>query len=316
MPEYGTHTTVTDEERRDFLKALGVAGALGASGVTLNELRESTVTDAETSFGTASEFAEIGETVRAEMAGTLDAELLATQQEQFTAAVTAVPSAAESGAVFEQGAETFEAISNTGWPIYDHLAEAGFFETTTEQMPAFNPDVLAATVQSFVGSEALAAPVEELGIGGQAGVDLVSPTINQAEEISHFHWIASDGIPADHEMASVLPPITQRAAGGVLLWLQNLDSRLYQSELLITNEILADAVWDVQSMAAGFNLMTEGAKSIEGNSGQFSDAELGTLVLTSIALQEISQRMLPTHMHWITNEMRDPGNVNIDSISI
>jgi hypothetical protein len=75
-------------------------------------------------------------------------------------------------------------------------------------------------------------------------------------------------------------------------------------------------VWDVQRMAAGFNLMIEGAKAIEAGAGQFSNAELGTLLLTSIAVQEISQRMLPAHVHWITNEMRDPGNVKIDSISI
>jgi hypothetical protein len=308
--EYNRYTTVTDEERRDFLKILGVAGAVGASSVTITEVRESLGSN------TSEEFAEVGGAIKTDMAGNINAELIAEHQSALTTAVTAMPAAVESGQPLEQRTETFGTIAEEGWAIYEHLKEAGFFQSTTEHMPAFNPGVLTTSTEAFLASGALTAPLEEVGLDGQAGIDLVAPTINEAEKLSHFHWIASGGIPADHEIADILPPITQRVAGGVLLWLQNLDTHVYQKQILITDEILSNGIWDVQGMAAGFHLLSEGAKAIGTESGRFSDAELGTLVITSIALQEIGQRLLPVHMHWISEKMRDPGNVRIDSISI
>lgn len=310
MTRYQKHTAVSDEERREFLKVIGVAGAVGASSVTLGELNdtvEPTDVDALRSVGAA---------VSERMAGAVDADLLATQQAELTTALADAPAAVESGAAFEAPGTAFDEIAQAGWGTYDHLEETGFFEALSEEMPAFNPERLATSTQAFLGSDAAIEPLRELDLGGTAGVDLVAPIINQAEKLSHFHWIASGDIPADHHLTDVLPPISQRAAGGVLLWLQNLDDHLYQDQVLFTEEILADGIWEVRGMTAGFHLMTEGARAIGAESNRFSDADLGALFATSIALQEVAQRMLPVHMHWIDEETRDPGNAEIESISL
>ena len=310
MAQYGQAEHVTDEERRDFLKAIGIAGAFTAGGVSLNELRGAV------SAGAAEELAPIGQAIKADLTGSLNGSFIAEQQAAFASAVAAAPEAVESGSAFLPESNAFGAIAEEGWPVYEHLAEVGFFESTAEHMPAFNPQVLTESAQAFVGAEALVAPLEELGLSSQASVDLVVPTVNEAEKLSHFHWIASGGFPEDHYMSDTLPPITERAAGGVLLWFQNLDQHLYNKQILITDEILQNGLWDVQGMAAGFHLMAEGATAIADDSGRFSDGELAALFTTSIALQEIAQRLLPVHMHWITEEMRAPDNVEISSVSL
>lgn len=310
MPYEHTHHDVTDEDRREFLKVLGVTGTAVAGGVTLSEVRD------ELSAGAAEELAPIGDAIKTDLTGALDAGYLASHQATFSDAVSALPAAVEGGVPEAEPRDEFGTIAEAGWPIYDHLAEAGFFASTTEHLPTFTPESLTESAQAFVGSEALAEPLEELGISERVGVDLVIPTVNQAEQLSHFHWIASEGIPQDHEIREILPPITERAAGGVLLWLQNIDAHLYQNQLLITEEMLQNGAWDVQGMTAGFHLMTEGAKAIAEESGRFSNDELGALFTTSIALQEIAQRMLPADLFWITDEMRDPGNAEITEISL
>ncbi|MBP1986314.1 hypothetical protein [Halolamina salifodinae] len=310
MTNYERHTAVTDEERREFLKVIGVAGAVGASGVTLGELN-STVEPSNVEALSA-----VGAAVSEEMAGGVNPDLLATQQAELATALSAAPAAVESGAAFREPGSAFDDIAEAGWLTHDHLAETGFFETLSEEMPAFNPERLTTSTQAFLGSSAATAPLTDLDLGGTEGVDLVAPIINQAEKLSHFHWIASGDIPAEHQLADVLPPISQRAAGGVLLWLQNLDDHLYQDQVLLNEQILADGIWEVRGMTAGFYLMAEGAKAVSADSDRFTDAELGALFATSIALQEVAQRMLPVHMHWLDEAARDPGNVKIDSISI
>lgn len=310
MAKYKEHTTVTDEERRELLKVIGVAGAVGASGVTLGELNDTVEpTDVEA-------LSSLGAALSEEMTGAVDADLLATQQGELATALAEAPAAIESGAAFEEPGTAFDKIAQAGWGTYDHLEETGFFETLSEEMPAFNPERLTTSTQAFLGSSAAVEPLAELDLGGTAGVDLVVPIINQAEKLSHFHWIASGDIPADHHLTDVLPPISQRAAGGVLLWLQNLDDHLYQDQVLMNEQILADGIWEVRGMTAGFHLMTEGAKAIGAGSDRFTDAELGALFTTSIALQEVAQRMLPVHMHWIDEETRDPGNAEIDAVTL
>lgn len=305
------HGRVTDEDRREFLKALGIGSAVAASGVTLNEARNAL-------GGTASgdELASIGEAVRADMAGNLNAGLIAEQQGAFADAVTSLPAALEGGLPAESPGTEFGAVAEAGWPVYDHLAEAGFFESTSQHLPTFTPALLTESVETFVASEPLAEPLAELGLTEQAGVDLVVPTVNQAEKLSYFHWLASEGIPAGHEINDVLPPITERVTGGTLLWLQNLDAHLFQKQILITEEMLQDGLWDVQGMAAGFHVLSEGAKALAEDSGRFSNAELGSLLVTAIALEEIGQRLLPVDMHWITEDMRSPGNAEITGIKL
>lgn len=298
---------VTDEERREFLKALGVGGAIAAGGLTLGEVRDAVSTaDAEA-------LASIGEAIAGDLAGDLDPGLLATQQTALAEATTELTGVVDRGLTREGPRENFLAVAEAGRPIYDHLESAGFFESTTTHLPEFTPAHLEESVTTFVESERLASPLSQLGLSGAEDVDLVATVIANAEQIRDYHWVATDQIPRERfEFGELIPPMTQAAAGGVLLWLEDLDSHLWKHQVLVTDEILADADWHARSMAAGFQLMSEGAKAIASGSNELSDAELGALLSTGFAVQAIAQNLLPSDVYWITEEMRGQRRTDLE----
>lgn len=298
---------VTDEERREFLKALGVGGAIAAGGLTLGEVRDAVSTaDAEA-------LASIGEAIAGDLAGDLDPGLLATQQTALAEATAELTGVVDRGLTREGPRENFLAVAEAGRPIYDHLESAGFFESTTTHLPEFTPAHLEESVTTFVESERLASPLSQLGLSGAEDVDLVATVIANAEQIRDYHWVATDQIPRERfEFGELIPPMTQAAAGGVLLWLEDLDSHLWKHQVLVTDEILADADWHARSMAAGFQLMSEGAKAIASGSNELSDAELGALLSTGFAVQAIAQNLLPSDVYWITEEMRGQRRTDLE----
>ncbi|WP_207589666.1 twin-arginine translocation signal domain-containing protein [Halomontanus rarus] len=301
---------VTDEERRDFLKALGLGGVLTAGGLTLGEVREQMATESATGLST------IGESIRADLTGTLEAEALATQQETFVEAVNALPAAAELGLPEEGRREEFATLASAGRPVYDHLGSAGFFESTTQNLPAFGPQNLESSVEAFASSEALAAPLEAVGFTGQEGVDMLATVVANARELATYHWVATDEIPRERfEFSRHVPPMTKAASGGVLLWMENLDEHIWKKRVLLTGEILEAADWHVQAMAAGFQLMTEGAAAIADESGRFSNQELGALFSTAFAVQAIEQAHLANDVYWITEKMRAPRRTDLKTIT-
>jgi len=100
--------------------------------------------------------------------------------------------------------------------------------------------------------------------------------------------------------------MTKAAAFGVLAWLNDLDEHLWQKQVLLTDDIYADAVWHARSMAAGLQLVSEGAAAVADGDGRFSDEELSALLTTGFAVQAIAQNRLPEDVYWVTEEMRAP----------
>lgn len=297
---------VSDDERRDFLKALGVGGAVAVGSATLSDVREAVPAKS------AEEVATIGEAIREDLTGSLDASLIASQQAQFADATTALPAVAEKGLPEDGARNDFEQVAAAGWPVYEHLADVGFFESTTSHISEFTPEYLAESTRAFVGSEALAAPLTELGLSEQDGFDLVATVMANAEQLSNYHWIATDQIPREKvELGQFVPPMTKATAGGVLLWLEDLDQHLWKKSAILTDEIVADAAWHGHAMAAGYQLMTEGAKVIADGEQALSESELGALLSTGFAVQAISQALLPTDVYWITDEMRGPAHSDV-----
>ena len=290
--------TVTDEDRREFLKVLGVGGAV-AAGATLDEVRNAVSSE------TAGELAPIGEAVREDLAGDLDAGLLADEQASFVetaASLTAVP---ERGLPKGSPREEFGAVAAASRPIYDHLGSVGFFESTTKHLPDFTPEYIEQSVQRFIGGESLAAPIEDLNFAADELVDLVATVASHRERIGERHWVSTDQISREEiAMGEHIPPMTKLAAGGSLLWLEDLDQHLWQDKVLITDEILADATWHGRSMAAGFQLMTEGAHHVAEETGALSDEDLAAQLSSGFALMAIAQNLLAEDAYWITEEMR------------
>lgn len=301
---------VTDEDRREFLKALGIAGTVGVGGMTLNEVRNVVSTT-----GAAEELAPVGRAIKADLAGALDVGLIASQQEAFAEAVSALPAVVDEGLPGAEPREDFQAVADAGRPVYEHLQGAGFFESTTSHLPEFTPKYITQSAELFVGTESIAEPLKELGITDEVGLDLVVPVVNQADDISEHHWLATDMIPREQiEYGEHIPAMTSAAAGGSLLWLEDLDLHLWQDKILISDEILNNAVWDTQGMAAGFHLMAEGAKVIGEESDELSNEALGALLSTSFAMQTIAQWMLIQDAYWITEEMRAPRGEKVEKL--
>ena len=295
------------------MKALGIAGSVAAGGLTIEEVQQATSTSA---VAASDELATVGEAVRADLAGAVDAGLLASQQDALTAATTGLGASLERGLPTDAPREEFAAVAAAGRPVYDHLDDVGFFTTTTEAIPKFDPALLETLVQGFVGSETLTDSLAAIDFDGTAGVDLVSTVVANAEELSHHHWVATDEIDrAAIERGDAIPPMTKGAAGGVMLWLEDIDGHLWRQGNFLTEEIHADAVWHGQSMAAGFYLMAEGARALGTEGETYDDAELGTLLSTAFAVQAIGQGLLPQDVYWVTDEMRSETDVELNTVT-
>lgn len=299
------HTgNVSDEERREFLKVLGVTGTVAAGGATLEEL------NGEITTGAAAELAPVGQAIRSDLTGELDTALVAEQQAALTAGVNELPASLEHGLPGEAATEPraeFSRVAAAGMPVYEHLRDVGFFASAAEHLPAFNLESLGSAVETFVGSETLVEMADGIGTGEQQGADLLATVIGNAEQLEDYHWIATEDLPGGaSSIGESFPSAPQAAAGGALLWLDDIDQHLYQKSVFLTEQIHADAVWHGESMATGFYLMGEAATLIGEESGAVSDAELGALLTTGFAIQAITQGLLPQDVYWVTEQMRAP----------
>lgn len=297
-----TNRPVTDEHRRDFLKALGVGGAVAVGSATIGDVQ--TAVEEAGAGETATELAPMGQAIMADLAGSLDAGLITTQQEALVEATAGLPLAAERGFPEAGPREEFAAVAEAGRPMYEHLRDVGFFESTTEHLPEFYPEYLESAVQTVAGSEALVGSIEEFGFDGHEGVDLLATVVAEAENMAKYHWVGGEIVREKLEFGKHVPPVTQGAVGGSLLWLEDLDQHFWQAQTILTEEMIEKAVWHAQSMAAGLHLVSEGAAVIAAESGALSDSELAASLGTGFGAQAIAQSLLPTDVYWVREEMR------------
>lgn len=299
MAHNHSNHAVTDEERRDFLKALGVGGAVAAGSATLDDVRSSI------SGETGSELAPIGEAIRSDVAAELDGKLLADQQSSFVASAGTLTAIPERGLPSGSPRDEFEQVATAARPVYDHLGSAGFFESTTNHLPDFTPGFIEDSVRRFVSTEPLSAPLRDLGFTDEELVDLVATVVSHRERIGDRHWVNTDQISREQiEMGEYIPPMTQLATGGSLLWFEDLDGHLWQDKVLITDEILSDITWHARSMAAGLQLVTEAARHVADESDALGDQDLAAQLSSGFALEAIGQSLLVEDGYWITEEMR------------
>jgi hypothetical protein len=136
------------------------------------------------------------------------------------------------------------------------------------------------------------------------------------DQLRHNHWVVSEQISrGDLEDVATIPPLTKGAMGGAMLWLEDLDSHFSRREPILTDEILADAVWHARSMAAGFQLVNEGAKAIADEEGSLSNGELGATLSIGFAVQALAQSLLPQDVYWITEEMRGDRRTDLETVT-
>ncbi|WP_226042048.1 twin-arginine translocation signal domain-containing protein [Natrinema sp. DC36] len=293
---------VSDADRRDFLKALGVIAGGGIAGATLHDLR------AEVSSGAAEGLAEMGEAVRGGLTGTLDAALLNEQLAGLEESFELLPEL-ESMGIPEQGASAYQELTTAAWAINDHLSEVGFFASAEENLPAFEPEHIEATTRQLLHIEALPATLAEIGFAEAEQTALVTNIVNSREQLSW--WMATPDYPPaeavdDGVVHEYVAPLHQRAAEGSLLWIDGLDHYLWQREPLVTDEMIGRGLWDTKTMLGGYYLLGAAARDLAA--GDIADDHLTTLTTASTAIMIIGQEFLINDVIRITDDKRAPRN--------
>ncbi|WP_435180268.1 hypothetical protein [Halorussus sp. AFM4] len=291
---------VDERDRRNFLKVLGVAGSVGAaSEFSLSDLRGAVGAES------AEQMATYGEQIRADLAGGLDAGRLATAQEGIAASIAELPALREAGFPDEPGATDYQEVAAPAWEAYDHLAEVGFFASAERHLPEFTPEHVRATATELVRAEPLTAALAEAGLDERERTAVVVDAVNNNDRLSH--WVSTAALPADPEAfdPANVAPLHQRALGGALLWIDELDQQLWQREVLLTEELLADGIWDVKQMLGGVHLFVSAARDVAGPE-ELSDSQLAAGLAGGSAVAIRGQEKVEEDLFRITDAERAP----------
>lgn len=299
-----THSHVTDEDRRQFLKILGVGGAVGVAGeFTLSELRNAVTVES------AGELAAMGEALRNDLTGALDAALLTTEMEALAGEIGRVPEVRAAGVPASADQELYAGLTAPAWRIHDHLAEVGFFESAEAHLPAFTSDHVASATKELVATASLASILSEVGFDEAERTELVTNAVANNDWLAQ--WVPVEayreedlGIGDESINPEAVAPVHERAAGGALLWIDGIDWHVWQNEVLVTEEALDAGAWDVKSLLGGFYLLASAADGIAREA--VSDEQLSALITGSSSIMIASQTDLANDVGRIADLTRAP----------
>ncbi|WP_226481601.1 hypothetical protein [Natrinema amylolyticum] len=292
-----SNTTVADH--RDLATTLGVDAPDG--GEVTWELLAGQIEPR-----TESRFASRGEAIRTDLAGQLDHDLLERERENVAAEIGRLPTVRDAG-VPDGETGPYTAAAAPGWRLYNHLLEVGFFESLDENLPRFTADHIETTTRELVLADPLSSALDDVGFEESEKTSLLIDVANNDERLAR--WVPSNQIPDGVEFDTAnVPPLHQRAMGGALLWIQGLDRHLWQNEVMITDEILDDAVRYVKAMLGGLFVSATAACDLAGD-GQLTDEQLTAALTAGSAVQIVSQEELLHSVFYITDEMRAPSEL-------
>lgn len=295
-----THRTpeIDSEERRQFLRVLGATSAVAAgTELTVGELRDAMGT------GTDEELAAMGNAIKDDLTGRLDASLLGTELSNVAASIERLPELRAAG-IPAADSTRYQAIAEPVRRVYEHLGEVGFFESAERHLPAFTEDHIESTARELVRAEPLTALLSEAGFSETEKTAMVANVANRRDRLAL--WVPTKDIPADVEYdLEHVAPLHQRALGGAMLWIEDLDRYLWQKEYLVTDEMLDDGVWDVKVMLGGAQLLTKAAHDVAG-SAELSNSQFTAALTAGTASAILGQEDLTYDVYRITEEMRAP----------
>ncbi|WP_321111741.1 hypothetical protein [Halorussus salinisoli] len=302
----GTNDTITDgvpdvdeRDRRNFLKILGVTGSVGAaSELSLSDLRGAVGEES------ADELATYGERIRTDLAGGLDAGLLTEAVVGIESSIAELPELRAAGFPAERGTAYHE-VAAPAWEAYDHLAEVGFFSAAERHLPEFSPDHVRATAAELIRAEPLTAALAEAGFDGRERTALVVDVVNENERLAQ--WVSTAKLPADPESydPADVAPLHQRALGGALLWIDELDQHLWQREAILTEAMLDRGIWDVKAMLGGIHLFVSAARDLAGPE-ELADSQLTAALAGGSAIAIRGQEDVADDLFRITDAERAP----------
>lgn len=286
------------EERRQFLKVLGIAGAAAAgSELPVGELRNAV----ESTGGT--ELAAMGRAIRADLTADIDAALIETALANVGAQIERIPELAAMGTPAADST-VYREVATPVWRVYDHLAAADFFASAEANLPAFTAEHIESTARELVAAEPLAAALTESGFTESEITALISNVVTNRGRLAR--WVPTRDIPADVEFdLEHVAPLHQRAMGGVALWIEDLDTRLWQVEYLLTDDLLERGMWDVKSMLGGANLVSLAARDVAG-AADLTDSQFTAALTAGTASMIIGQEDVTNDLYRITDDVRAP----------
>lgn len=298
----GSMPQVTPEEQRQLAKTLGIDEESGDS-LSLAEMSDAIEASADPAF------ASLGEAVRSDLEGKLDAELLERELRNIAEQIERLPEVREKGIPDgdREPEELYREVAAPGWRVYDHLLEIGFFESVDVNSPRFTSDHIKDTARTLIESDDLTGELTDAGFDDREQTALVASVTNNDTRLAR--WVPTTEIPEGVEFnVEDVPPLYQRAMGGALLWIKTLDVHLWQKQVLITEEILDDAYWDVKAMLGGLYLMTRGALEVADDEEEsLDDNQLTAALSAGTAIAIINQEEVCRDAYRITDEMRAPS---------
>jgi hypothetical protein len=292
---------ITTEDQRTLVRTLGIDHTPEGDDVTMREL------SGAVELRPDSEFDSMGSSIRRDLSGRLDASLLAASREELTAGIERLPAVRDAG-VPDEPEGLYGPVAEPGWRAYDHLVDAGFFESVEERLPRFTPEHIAHTARELILADPLQSDFDAVGFDDRERIALLMRVVNNNTRLAR--WVPTREIPDDEVEfdVSYVPPLHQRAVGGALLWIRDLDRHLWQNEVLITEGILDDAVWNVKAMLGGVYAVTAAAHDIAAD-GTLTDGQLTAALTAGAAIAIIGQEDLMNEAYYITDDMRAPSEV-------
>jgi hypothetical protein len=303
MPPTSTAPRMTAEDQRQLAETLGI------SRPTTGEL---TLPDIKTAIDTETdpEFASMGEGIRSDLSGKLDAELLNEELENIATQIDRLPSIREAGVPSgpKAGPDTaYREVAAPGWRVYDHFVDVGFFESVEANLPRFTPRHIEHTAKELVRTEPLTSSLVDIGFSEHERTTLMMDVVTNNDRLAL--WVPTKAIPEDAELAvEHIAPLHQRAAGGALLWIDALDTHLWQKQVLITDEMLDNGHWETKAMLGGLYVMTTAANAIAGGAS-LTDSQLTAALTASAAIMIVNQEAICNDLFRITEEMRAPSEL-------
>lgn len=293
---------ITPDDQDRLADVLGIDESADGE-LTLSRMR--TAVEARTS----AELASPGEEIRGDLEGELDAELLDDALSELEDRIDRLPAVRETGipAGDAEPEALYRDLVEPAWRVYDHLLEVGFFGSVDENQPRFEPDHIGDAAHTLLEADPLMSELETLGLDEREQLALVMDVTNNPRRLSR--WVPTSEIPEGVEFdVDHVPPLHQRAMGGSLLWIKNLDVHLWQKSILVTEEILDDANWDTKAMLVGMHVLTRAAREIaDADGGSLTDSQLTTALTVSAAILIINQEAICQDAYRITEEMRAPS---------
>lgn len=298
-----SESEMTAEDRRELVQNLGIGGSTADESLSLAEIRKAI--DAETD----PEFASMGEAIRSDLSGKLDADLIDEELANLERQIERLPEVREAGIPEgeTEAEELYRELIAPAWRIYHHLVEIGFFPSIEENLPRFTPEHIEHTANELIRADPLTEALSECGFDEREQMILMMNVVNNNVRLSR--WVPTREIPQGVEFdVEYVPPLHQRAMGGALLWINAMDVHLWQKKVLITEEILDDGYWHIKAMLGGLYVMAKAAREIAAEEeDSLTDAQVTAALTASAAMLIVNQEEIMQDVFRITEEMRKPS---------